>query len=41
MMKLSNNEKEEARIWRIHKCGFDSFDVLIDNFTQQMKKDGD
>ena len=39
MMKLSKDEKEDARIWRINKFGFDSFDVLVDKFTQQMKKD--
>jgi len=41
MMKLSKDEKEDARIWRINKCGFDSFDVLVDKFTQEMKKDED
>ena len=34
--KLSRELQEEARQWRIDKCGYDSFEALFECFKQEV-----
>jgi len=34
---LSKEEREEGRLWRIEKCGYDSHDRLVEVFTKEVK----
>ena len=36
--ELSIKEKEQAKQWRIKKCGWDSFDSLFELFKLNMNK---
>ena len=36
-ISLSKEEEREASIWRIKKCGYDSFNMLFKKFGEEMK----
>jgi len=34
---LSKKESEQAKVWRINKCGYNSFDRLFKVFSKEVK----
>lgn len=37
-IKLTKEDREKARIWRIEKCGYDSFEKLFEEWLKEKEE---